>query len=200
VWPVKEEIDSLNEKTAPDVDGWITQAKKLHADIEWLKITAREIITEHEKTRLLHLDVADTSGKVELLKTEIAFNETLVEILEGVHALSQRLNVGQNAIEGGSITEAIESLEEVERTVERPEFRQYSSLKRVTLESAYVLRSSIIDDLRSSWSSAIRINRSESHLQVSTSEGESILSRDFLHTNLSRIHVFGSNNRVSFTF
>ncbi|KAG9901669.1 hypothetical protein KCU94_g7814, partial [Aureobasidium melanogenum] len=50
---VKTDIRSLSKDIAPDVDGWIAQAKKLQADIEQSKATARDIVAQAEAGKAL---------------------------------------------------------------------------------------------------------------------------------------------------
>ncbi|KAJ5915167.1 hypothetical protein N7454_011279 [Penicillium verhagenii] len=115
---VENEISSLSRENTFDADDWIIQAKQLHADIERSRVTAREIVSQHEHTKPLRAKVEDASAKVALIETEIAFNQAVAETLEEVQRLCQQLESGRTTMGAGEITAAIEQLESTQMAIE----------------------------------------------------------------------------------
>jgi len=162
----------LSQKSALDVDGWISQARQLHADIERSRLTAQEIVAQHENTKPLQLKVEDASVKVELIKTEIAFNQAVTEALEDVQRLYQRLNAGRQALEQGHIMDAIESVEDTEKAMEGVAFSKNTNVASVLSENTSGLRRSIIESLLARWSSQIKIDKKKGEFIIVDQKGK----------------------------
>lgn len=112
-----------------DADGWISQAKQLHADIERSRHTAREIVSQHENTKLLGLKVEDAAAKVALIETEISFNQAVTTTLEEVERLRQQLENGRTTLDEGKIMAAIDILEETAITVKMEKMQELCTPK-----------------------------------------------------------------------
>ncbi|PIG88297.1 centromere/kinetochore protein zw10 [Aspergillus arachidicola] len=132
---VEAEITALSRDNDFDADGWISQAKQLHADIERSRVTAREIVAQHENTNPLQLKVEDAAAKFHLVETEIAFNQAVTHTLEEVQRLCQRLDAGRAILGEGQVMEAIETLETTEQAIKRDNLfqTQLSCTKASTL-------------------------------------------------------------------
>ncbi|KAL1965664.1 hypothetical protein VTN77DRAFT_5341 [Rasamsonia byssochlamydoides] len=189
----EKEISSLSEQTASDVDGWISQARQLHADIERSRETAREIVAQHEKTKPLQLKIEDASRKVHLLQTEIAFNEAVTESLEQIQEFRHRLDAGHKAVEEGRITDAIESLEDSEKAIETIKFSGNGNLTSILSENISALRNSIIEFLRIRWACEVRIDKDKGELYISDRTDTS-LERTI--ESLSRLNMLDAVNKT----
>lgn len=102
---------------APDVDGWIAQAKKLQADIERSKATAREIVAQAQAGKKLQEEADDASSKTGLLEKEVAFSASLFETLERIKAACAILDLAQDAVVHGDIKTALARHKEVDRVI-----------------------------------------------------------------------------------
>lgn len=180
VLPIQKEIHALTEQTADDVDGWISQAKQLHADIERSRETAREIVAQHEKTKPLQLAVRDATAKVQLMQTELAFNEAVTGVLEEVQEFTGRLESGHKAVEEERIKDAIEILESVHSTLETAGFSRYGNLTSILRENTSTLRSSIVELLLLHWAAEVRIDRDKKELRISNGDGQCSRSLRYL--------------------
>ena len=108
---MQTEIRELSRQSAKDVDGWIAQAKRLQADIVRSKQTAKEIVQEAEAGKSLRAHVEDTSNKVNLLRKELDFNETLADTLEQLQIVSGLLDSAQDAVFQDELLESLEKLD-----------------------------------------------------------------------------------------
>ncbi|GAB7357781.1 hypothetical protein MBLNU459_g0429t1 [Dothideomycetes sp. NU459] len=114
---VKDEIRQLSKDAAPDVDGWIAQAKKLQADIERSKATAREIVAQAQAGKKLEQDAHEASNKAGLLEKEVAFNSSLVETLERIRTACAILSQAQDAVVHGDIRAALSRQDEANQVI-----------------------------------------------------------------------------------
>lgn len=114
---VKAEIRSLSRDAAPDIDGWIAQAKQLQADIERSRATAHDIVQQAEAGRSLQAHVEDASSKAALLKSELAFNDTLTATVERIKQASDLLDKAQDASVRHSIIEALDSMKQADNLI-----------------------------------------------------------------------------------
>lgn len=102
---------------APDVDGWIAQAKKLQADIERSKATARNIVQQAETGKRLRSDATEAANKAGLLEKEVTFNETLVDILGQIRKTKITLEDCQNALVKGDLPRALATIRQVDNFI-----------------------------------------------------------------------------------
>ena len=100
-----------------DIDDWISQAKQLHADLERSRLTAREIVKQHENTNPSQLNVEDAAAKVGLVETEIVFNQAVTDTLEEVQGICQQLDATRTLCQDGQITASIDNLEAIEHAI-----------------------------------------------------------------------------------
>ena len=103
----------VSREAASDVDGWISQARKLQDDIKRSQDTAKEIVQHAEEGKANTLQMQDAASKVSLLHTEIAYNESLARVIEQLRDISTLLDSAQEAAVRGHVMYAIERLEDV---------------------------------------------------------------------------------------
>ncbi|GLB03249.1 hypothetical protein AtubIFM57258_007826 [Aspergillus tubingensis] len=186
---VEAEINFLSRENNFDADGWISQAKQLHADIERSRVTAREIVEQHEKTQPLQLKVEDASAKVGLIETEIAFNQAVTSALTEVQKLCKQLDDGRAALGEGRTMAAIDTLESTEHAVKRSSHFTNTNVLHILLENAAGLRKDIMEAVRNRWNEQLHIDKTEGKLTISKD------SDDTLHETivaLTRLEMFPS--------
>ncbi|KAL5362356.1 hypothetical protein BJX96DRAFT_177082 [Aspergillus floccosus] len=166
---VEAEISSLSRENDFDTDGWISQAKQLHADIERSRVTAREIVEQHGHTKPLQLKVEDAAAKVQLIETEIAFNQAVTDTLEEVQRLCQQLDAGRATLAEGKIMSAIDTLEETEKAVRSESLISNTNVSHVLLQNVSDLRREITDRLRNRWTEQLLVDKKNGTLTVSES-------------------------------
>ncbi|KAI4733619.1 hypothetical protein E4T50_15825 [Aureobasidium sp. EXF-12298] len=114
---VKTDIRSLSKDIAPDVDGWIAQAKKLQADIEQSKATARDIVAQAEAAKALKEKTHDAGNKVRLLEKEVAFNESLATTLELIRSSCRILDNADQAYVNNDLRTALGHLKQCDESI-----------------------------------------------------------------------------------
>ncbi|THV98309.1 hypothetical protein D6D27_01608 [Aureobasidium pullulans] len=112
---VKTDIRSLSKDIAPDVDGWIAQAKKLQADIERSKATARDIVSQAEAGKALKEKTHDAGNKTRLLEKEVAFNESLATTLDLIRSSCRILDSADQAYNANDLRAALDSIKQCDR-------------------------------------------------------------------------------------
>ncbi|KAJ5171525.1 uncharacterized protein N7500_004308 [Penicillium coprophilum] len=191
---VENEISSLSrENTTFDADDWIIQAKQLHADIERSRVTAREIVAQHEHTEPLQAKVEDARAKVALVETEIAFNQAVAGTLEEVHRLCQQLEAGRAALRNGQITVAIEQLESTDAAVGKDAFFTNTNVMGILSDEVSSLRLEIVEALRSRWADQLKVDRQQGEFHVSRADADTD-SLESTITSLARLNILTSAN------
>ena len=166
----QSEICELSRQYAPGVDGWISQARNLHKDIERSRLTAREIVAQHEKGESLRGDVADASAKLKLLKSEIAYNRELMKALEEVRSLDNNLNSARDVLQEGQVPRAIESLEYIETAIRHSQLPTNSYVAGILSTKASDLRRSITENLHERWNSQVSFDRKSHRLTIASND------------------------------
>ncbi|KAL1393359.1 hypothetical protein HDK64DRAFT_333926 [Phyllosticta capitalensis] len=114
---VKAEIRTLSREAAPDVDGWIAQARQLQADIERSRATAHDIVQQAEAGRTLQANVQDATSKVALLQSELVYNETLEGTLVRIKQVSGLLDKAEDAASEYRVLDALDSVKQAEEYI-----------------------------------------------------------------------------------
>lgn len=151
----------------------MSQARQLRADIERSRETARNIVAQHERTQPLRARVQDAAAKVQLMKTELAFNEGVTHVLEEVQKFTAQISNGRKAVEVEQINESITSLEAAEQFIQSSELLRHSnaaSLLQLRLSS---LRNDIANMLLSCWNRQVQLDRNELEIRPNDDIGES---------------------------
>ncbi|CAG8188527.1 unnamed protein product [Penicillium olsonii] len=164
---------------------------ELHADIERSRLTAREIVAQHEHTEPLQAKVEDARAKVALVETEIAFNEAVTGTLEEVQRLCQQLETGRAALKDGNITTAIEYLESTHVAVGKDAFFTNTNVMSILSGEVSLLRSEITEALRKRWAEQLKIDRAQGEFLVS-SVGEDTIEATLV--SLARLEILTSAN------
>jgi centromere/kinetochore protein ZW10 len=120
--------------------------------------------------------VKDASAKVELVQTELAFNEAVTGILEKVKDFSSRIDNGLKAVEEERIADAINCVHYAESFLGSADLSDYDGLSSILHESITHLRKSIEELLLLQWTSEVRINKSEMTLFINDKPGKDIRS------------------------
>ncbi|KAL4927130.1 uncharacterized protein BDV17DRAFT_282784 [Aspergillus undulatus] len=173
---VETEISSLSQDNKFDVDDWISQAKQLHADLERSRLTAREIVKQHENTRPLQLKVEDAAAKVRLVEKEIVFNQAVAKTLEEVQRLCQQLDATRALCQDGHVTAAIDNLEAIEHAISLDSCFRNTNAMAIISEKVAAIRREIVDFLRNQWNKALKFDYKQGKLSISGNTLEVIIS------------------------
>ncbi|EGE86770.1 is centromere binding protein at prophase [Blastomyces dermatitidis ATCC 18188] len=169
---VENEISLLSRDTASDVDGWISQAKQLHEDIERSRSTAREIIRQHEIGQQLQGQVTDASKKVELLENEIAFNEAVTRKLEDIRTIDYRISSALMAIDQDDLETATGLFEEIEMLMKTTDLPPTTPVLRVLSGNVAGLRTAIATTALQKWNSLVKLDSKLGLMTVVTDDSE----------------------------
>ncbi|MCJ1477975.1 ribosome biogenesis protein ytm1 [Lambiella insularis] len=170
---VKASIRELSRLSAPDIDGWISQARQLRADIDGSQNLAQEVVALAGDGQRLQAHAEDASGKVELLKGEIAFNEALSSTLQQVHDLRDTLDAAQHAALNNSLPDAIALLKNADRQLS--ELRGCENTRLAGLVRAKVadLHKLVAENLTEQWNALVHVDTDRSLVSFhKTTEGD----------------------------
>jgi centromere/kinetochore protein ZW10 len=146
------------------VDGWISQARKLQDDIKRSQETAQEIVQQAESGKETTARVQDATSKVSFLYSEMAYNESLVQVVEQIRDISTLLEAVQDAAVRGNVMHALERLEDVGGAFKQLGTFQDIRVVAVLKTRADQLRSAIVEHTTDSWNSLIAIDSTDRHV------------------------------------
>jgi len=168
----RNEIRTLSQTTAPDIDTWISRAHGLQADILRSRDTARAIVAEAESGRDLRAKIEDAGNKVGLLEREVAFNETLTATLEHVRYANDLLGQVQNAAVLGELEVALERLQQAEASIGGLEGLKDNRTVALLERRASGLKESLEDLTTECWDALIEVDSKARSVEVKTQELE----------------------------
>ncbi|KAI1994050.1 ribosome biogenesis protein ytm1 [Ophidiomyces ophidiicola] len=155
---LKTEISTLGRDTAVNIDGWITQAKQLHQDIERSRLTAREIVALHEKGQELSGLVVTAKSSVERFQDDIDISNAVLEILEEVRLIDEKLADSRLSSNKRQWVRSINLLDEVEQCVAGSKFLQSSNIAGLLSTKLAELHAEIATSLKAEWNSMIKFD------------------------------------------
>ncbi|KAL6156121.1 ribosome biogenesis protein ytm1 [Exserohilum turcicum] len=154
----RNEVRALSREAASDVDGWIAQARKLQHDIKRSQDTAKEIVQQAEAGKEITARVQDAAGKVSLLHTEIAYNESLAQAVEQLRDISTLLDSAQNAAVNGHVLHAIGTLEDADGAFTRLGPFATTRVVGVLRNKQEQLKKAIVETVTDSWHGLISVD------------------------------------------
>lgn len=164
--PLQSDIRERSRGTAPDIDGWISQAKQLQADIEESRASARQIVRQSEAEKSLEGQVNDASSKVDLLKGEVFFNETLAETLEQIERIHQLLYSVQEATLGDRLLDAIVWLEKAQEEIGMLRTFENTRVVKILRGKATDIHGAIVETIDDCWKALLRMDTSTGRVTI----------------------------------
>lgn len=158
---VQEQIRQVSREAASDVDGWMTQARKLQADIKRSQETAKEIVQQAEAGKDKTAKIQDAASKVSFLHSEIAYNENLVQAVEQLKDISALLQSAQNAAVHNHTLHALERLEDADSAFSRLGPFQSTRVVGLLKAKADQLKASIAEKVTEIWGSLVTVNAAD---------------------------------------
>lgn len=187
---VKSEIRALSREVAPDVDGWIAQAKQLQADIEHSRATAHNIVQQAESGKAHQARVQDAASKVALLENELMFNETLAQTVEQIQSISELLENAQDAAVQDQVTQALDKLEEADEAMAHLGTFENTRVVTILRTRANQLRAAIVENTTECWNALLVTEPSEQRVTIKDEiQRESPITIDTVVEALSKLRL-----------
>ena len=179
----------VSRDSAPDIDGWIVQAKQLHVDIQKSQEIAREIVEQARQGELLERKRDDASKKVGLLDGELAFSKSLGATLERLQAIQRTLDGVQQAVLAGRLLDAVTFIEQVEDDLESMPVPRSARIAGVFITRVIDLRNDIVERLTACWKGYICVDPDRSLVKISRSLGRTSLALFFSNSRLIAFQI-----------
>ncbi|KAI1553402.1 hypothetical protein PtrCC142_000009 [Pyrenophora tritici-repentis] len=162
----KDEVRRLSREAAPDVDGWIAQARKLQDDIKRSQDTAKEIVQQAKAGAEVTARVQDAASKVSLLHSEIAYNESLSQAVEQLRDISTLLDSAQNAAVNGHVIHAINTLEDADGAFKRLGPFTTTRVVGVLKNKEETLKKAIVETVTDSWNGLVSVDNTNHKISL----------------------------------
>ena len=163
---LQSSVSELSRLSASDINGWIAQAKQLRSDIDESQKHADETVSLATEGEALRNKTQDASGKIKLLKGEVAFNDSLLSTLQGIQTLKQNVDAAQEALLGARLLEAISLLKDSKSQLSNLQRRHASRAVDLISTKITGLENDVANTLTESWSSLILVDLSGPSLTV----------------------------------
>lgn len=137
------------------------QARQLQADIKRSQETAKEIVQQAESGKEKTADVQDAATKVSFLHSELAYNESLVQVVEQLQDISTLLESAQDAAVHSHILHALERLEDADGAFKRLGPFETTRVVGLLKTKSGQLRSAIVENVTETWHSLLLVNTAE---------------------------------------
>lgn len=159
-------IREASKKSAPDIDGWISQAKQLRVDIQKSQSIAQEIVEQARQGEHLEEEANDAASKVDLLNGEIAFNKSLGDLLEQLRAIQRTLDLVQRAALDDNLLEAVDLLAQIDEKLASLSVTTNTRISSVIGAKVSDIRSHVVRKLTDSWNSYIYVDSRKASIQI----------------------------------
>ncbi|KAI4935649.1 uncharacterized protein J4E92_002940 [Alternaria infectoria] len=189
----KDEVRQLSREAAPDVDGWIAQARKLQDDIKRSQETAKDIVKQAEAGKENTARVQDAASKVSLLHTEIAYNESLARAVEQLRDISTLLDSAQNAAVHGHVMHAIQTLEDADGAFQGLGLFTTTRAVGVLKNKEEQLKKAIVETVTETWNGLIAVDNTNHKISLHQSiEREAIVDINTTVEALTKLGLLDS--------
>lgn len=161
---VRDEVKRISQEVAPDVDGWIAQAKRLQVDIEQSKAVAREIVQQAEAAGSLRQQHQELAQKCILLEGEVTYTKRLENALGNIRSATNALGQGRQAAAHGDIEGALDRVRNVMGVLVELRSLENTTVIELISQRMDQLRANLIEDVTRQWDLAIYIDSSNQKL------------------------------------
>ena len=138
----------------------------MRIDIQRSQAVAKEIVEQAEQNQRIEQEVRDAASKLEFLEGEINFNEELGSALRRLHALQRTLDAIQRSIIDDRLPEAVDSLTAIDNDFSVLPITRNVRILDVFSAKVNDLRKYVFEKLTDNWNSLVRINTSDSSIQI----------------------------------
>ena len=162
------------------------QAKRLQADIERSKATAREIVQEAEAGKALKAHAGDAANKVDLLRKELDFNETLAGTLETLQVVAGLLDSVQNAMgeDERDLSKSLGKLEEAQRTLGGLDGFKNMRFAGLLEKRTGQIKERLVEEILGCWNSLVVVDTDQQSITVLQEKEGKPLTQGFVKRRL----------------
>lgn len=195
----KTQIRTLSRDAAPDVDGWIAQAHRLQDDIKGSQAMAKEIVQHAEHGKEHTARAQDSTSKVGLLHSEIAYNESLVQVVRQLRDITILLESAQNVAMRGTIIHALQILEDAHHAFRKLGPFEATRAVGVLKTKEEQLRKTMVETVTKSWDALLTVDDATSTISLKQSlEDRSGMDLTVIADALARLDLLdGAISRLS---
>lgn len=154
----------MSRANAPELDSWITQARRLHTDIAASYAKADEILELARAEEALEQESKDSMSQARLLEEEIRFNNELAAVLGRLQLIGATLAQVERVM-GSDLGEAITMLTGVDDALEKMGGGP-TIVVALMREQAAELRKGLRDKVDGGWGGMIEIDKQEGSIKI----------------------------------
>lgn len=123
-------------------------------------------MTQAEHGEQLYSQVNDATSKVDLLKEEVAFNETLAKALENIRDFQQTLGLAEDAIRNDGFSDAVDLLKKAEGELLNVRVNRDPKVAGLLHAKIQDLRYTILGSLSDCWRNLLCVDSASSTITI----------------------------------
>ena len=123
-------------------------------------------MTQAEHGERLYSQVNDAASKVDLLKGEVAFNETLGKALENIRGLRQTLRFAESAIQNDDFSDAVDLLKRADGELLNVRVNQDPKVAGLLHAKIQDLRYTVAGSLTDCWKNLLYVDSTRSTITI----------------------------------
>lgn len=157
----------MSRDNAPELDSWISQARRLNDDIAASHTRADEILKLAELEAGLEKELGDAETQARFLEGEMRFNDQLASILGRLQLIGATLGQVEILVSGGELGDAIEVLTGAEGALEKMQGAGGETIVvGLMREKAATLRKGLVERVGDSWGKLVEIDQVAGSIRI----------------------------------
>ncbi|KAF1815696.1 WD40 repeat-like protein [Eremomyces bilateralis CBS 781.70] len=166
---LKAEIRHISRTSTTDIDAWIAQARHLQQDIDDIREETRQIDHATNEVQGLKGRANDAGAKVGFLKTELAFNDALVDTLGCIQRVSGDLDGCWEAVRGDDVGGALGGMGRAVKGMGDLEAFEGAHFVGLLRDRAKRVRDDMVETVTGYWWDIVHVNQEKRALVVKKS-------------------------------
>ncbi|KAF2454783.1 hypothetical protein BDY21DRAFT_290610 [Lineolata rhizophorae] len=200
MFPKQTELRTLSRTAAPTTTAWLTRARALESALATSRATASSIVASAHDSASLTAAVDDAQARVNLLESELVFNERVEASLEAVAGIAALLDEAQEDALRDELVRALENVEEAVETMERvlegvgEEGRGMTAVAAALRERGAQLRGAIAENAVECWNALVVVDPGQRKVTVKDEiQSESTVNINPIIEALSRLNLLDTS-------
>ncbi|KAK8040978.1 hypothetical protein PG994_013985 [Apiospora phragmitis] len=155
---LEDEVHTINEETAPDVQSWVANAKTVEDDINRSRALASEIVRRAEAPEVSGQTIKETEEKTKFLQREVIYNQQVREALTSIKHVSGVLDQVEQARNERRVLDSLRLLEKSWTAMDAVKVGKSCRVMKILDMRAFELKSAVHEVFEHVWNSLVTVD------------------------------------------
>ncbi|KAK1835941.1 Centromere/kinetochore protein zw10 [Podospora conica] len=166
---LQSEVHAINQETADDVRAWKANAQSVQDDVLRSKSLANEILRKAETPQASGKAIREAEARAEFLARELNYNRQVQDALRGIKAVSNTLDMVEQARDERRILDALHLLEKSWTQMDSIPINKSCRAIRLLDIRAFELKSDVHEVFDRVWSTLVNVDVEHQRISISSS-------------------------------